>query len=310
MYLGFYGLERPPFGPTPDPSFLYLTPDHQEALAQLLYGVQERKGFIVLTGEVGTGKTTLLHALRHRLDADTAVAFVFDSSLSFEGLLEYVLEEFGVGKDAQTEAQRLIALNTFLIERRRAGLNTVLILDEAQNLEPRTLERIRLLSNFETASEKLLQIVLAGQPELRDRLDLPALRQLKQRIGLRCRIRPLTRDETRDYIRTRLRMAGTRSAAIFTDRAVARIARYARGVPRVINIVCDHCLALGYGEQRRRIDRNLVDEAIDYFESEERSGLGRRLRRLARPVVWGALVGAAALAGMAAVAWHWRLVLP
>ncbi|MDP2700761.1 MAG: AAA family ATPase, partial [Candidatus Rokubacteria bacterium] len=206
--LAFFGLRQRPFNPTPDPAFLYASPGHQEGLAHLQYGVQEHKGFILLTGEVGTGKTTLLRTLLSRLDGNTASAFVFDTTLPFEGLLEYMLEDFGVAKPGESHAQRLIALNNFLIERRRAGQNTVLVLDEAQNLDVRALEQIRLLSNFETHTEKLLQIVLAGQPELLDKLDRPELRQLKQRISLRCRILPLTADQTRDYIRTRLRIAG------------------------------------------------------------------------------------------------------
>src|SRR5256886_10265930 len=197
--LVFFGLQQKPFNATPDPRFLYLSPGHREGLAQLVYGVQEQKGFILLTGEVGTGKTTLLRALLSRLDSHTAAAFVFDTTLPFEGLLEYILEDFGVAKAGESHVQRLIALNNFLTERRRAGQNSVLILDEAQNLDLRALEQIRLLSNFETHTEKLLQILLVGQPELLDTLDRPELRQLKQRIGLRCQILPLTPEQTRDY---------------------------------------------------------------------------------------------------------------
>src|SRR5204862_4846810 len=200
MYLKFFGLLEKPFNPTPDPRFLYMSPGHREALAQLLYGVQERKGFIVLTGQVGTGKTTLVHALRQRLNGQTAVAFVFNSTLPFDGILEYALQDLGVPKAGESRAQQLIALNNFLVERERAGQNTVLILDEAQNLDASTLEQVRLLSNFETPTSKLLQIVLVGQPELKARLQLPELQQLKQRIGLRCQIPPLASDEIRDYI--------------------------------------------------------------------------------------------------------------
>ena len=210
MYLTFYGLTEKPFNSTPDPKFLYMSSAHREALAQLLYGTQERKGFIVLTGKVGTGKTTLLHALRQRLNGQSAIAFVVNSGLSFDALLEYVLADLGIAKGGDSRAQRLIALNTFLIERERAGQNTVLIIDEAQNLDEATLEQIRMLSNFETPTSKLLQILLVGQPELKTRLASPELRQLKQRVGLRCQIPALTPEETRAYIRTRLRIAGAR----------------------------------------------------------------------------------------------------
>jgi general secretion pathway protein A len=275
MYLNFYGLERKPFNTTPDPHFLFLTPSHREALAQLVYGVNEHKGFIVLTGEVGTGKTTLLQTLLKRLSGNTAVAYIYNSTLPFDEILEYMLADFGIAKPGESRAQRLFALNNFLIERRRAGQNTVLLIDEAQNLDAPTLEQVRLLSNFESPTDKLLQILLVGQPELKAKLDLPELRQLKQRIGLRCRIAPLTGVETRDYIRTRLRVAGARHAQLFTEAAVRRIAEYAGGIPRVINIVCDHCLLVGYADQTREIDRDIVERAIQYLEDGQ---LPRRRR--------------------------------
>jgi len=270
MYLPFYGLTEKPFNATPDPKFLYMSPGHREALAQLVYGTQERKGFIVLTGKVGTGKTTLLHALCQRLNGQSAVAFVVNSALPFDELLEYVLEDLGVTTTGDSRAQRLIALNNFLIERERAGQNTVLIVDEAQNLDATTLEQIRLLSNFETPTTKLLQILLVGQPELKARLNLPELRQLKQRVGLRCQIPSLTLEETRAYIRTRLRIAGARDLGLFADSAVARISAYSGGIPRLINTVCDHCLLFGYADQKRRIDRHVVNHAIDYLEEGTR----------------------------------------
>jgi general secretion pathway protein A len=304
MNLTFYGLASKPFETTPDPKFLYLAPGHREALAQLTYGLQERKGFILLTGEVGTGKTTLVHSLLKRLDAKTAVAVVFNTTLPFDQILEYTLEEFGIPRPGDSVAQRLIALNSFLRERCRAGLATVLIVDEAQNLAPETLEQIRLLSNFETATEKLLQIVLVGQPELRARLEQPELRQLEQRIALRCQIPPLTAKETRDYVRTRLRIAGAADLGLFTEPALSRIADYARGIPRIVNLVCDHCLVIGYADQQRRIDRDTVTEAIDYLEagSRRRRRTGGLARVLATRVVgWTviAMVGSAGVAGLA-----------
>jgi general secretion pathway protein A len=306
MDLAFYGLSSKPFETTPDPKFLYLAPGHREALAQLTYGLREHKGFVLLTGEVGTGKTTLVQSLLRRLDAKTAVAFVFNTTLPFDQILEYILEEFGIPHPGDSSAQRLIALNTFLTQRSAAGLTSVLIVDEAQNLAPETLEQIRLLSNFETPTEKLLQIVLVGQPEIRAKLELSELRQLKQRVALRCEIPALTARETRDYIRTRLRIAGAADLGLLTERALGRIAEYTRGIPRLINIVCDHCLLIGYADQQRRIDRTTVDEAIEYLEAGSRRsgrarGLGRRLAM--RAVGWTAiaLVGLAGVAGMAGV---------
>ncbi len=316
IYLGFFGLQKDPFGVTPDPEFLYLTSGHREALAQLTYAVQERKGFILLTAEVGTGKTTLLHAFRSQLDSNTAVAYVTNSMLPFQGILEYMLEEFEIDKPGETHTQRLVTLQNFLVERHRAGQNTVLILDEAQNLYPQTLEQIRLLSNFETTKEKILQIVLVGQPELRANLDTPGLRQLSQRIGLRCSIPPLGLSGTRNYIRARLRIAGASDAQIFTDSALSRIAEYAKGIPRIINTLGDHCLLIGYADQTRRIDREIVDEAITYFEAGRRPTQRRRLgirwtratHRRARPprmtaLRWGLVgVSAAVVTGVISVA--------
>ena len=302
MYLDFYGLKEHPFKTTPDPKFLFRTPSHREALAQLSYGVNQRKGFIALTGEVGTGKTTLLHALMERLDQNTAVALIFKSTLPFDAVVDYMLEDFRIATPANTEAQRLVALNNFLLERYSMGQNTVLILDEAQNLEPKTLEEIRLLSNFETPSEKLLQILLVGQPELRTKLNLPELRQLRQRIALSCGLRPLTVSETRDCIRTRLRIAGAQDLGVFADRAVMRIAQYTAGIPRLINILCDQCLVIGFADQQRRIGRHIVEQAIESLEdgvlSRRRSwALGRRVRLT--PVRWSLTVFVGLLLGAA-----------
>jgi general secretion pathway protein A len=305
MDFAFFGLQEAPFTPTPNPRFLHLTPAHREALAQLLYGIQQKKGFMLLTGEVGTGKTTLLQALLQRLDETTAVAFITNSMLGFDGILEYVLEDLGIAKPGEASlAQRLFALQNFLVERQRAGQNTVLILDEAQDLDPPTLERIRLLSNFETASEKILQILLAGQPEVRAKLDLPELRQLKQRIGLRCSIPALPLEQVGDYIKTRLRIAGAHDLGLFSLEAVTRIAEWSGGIPRLINIVCDHCLLFAYADQVRRIGRDIVEDAITYMQDGERRrstrrGLLRRWRMT--PFRWTSLAAVAvAAAGLAA----------
>jgi general secretion pathway protein A len=299
--LAFFGLSREPFNPAPDPSFLFLSPGHEDALGLLVYGVTERKAFMLLTGEIGTGKTTLLQALMAQLSNHTAVAFVTQSTLPFEGIVECILDGFGIAKPGQSTAQQLLALQAFLMDRYHAGQNAVVILDEAQNLTLETLEQIRLLSNLETRAAKILQIVLVGQPELATKVERPELRQLDQRIALRCRTVPLTASETRDYIQTRLRVAGATTPGMFSDEAVERIARETRGIPRLINNVCDYCLVIGYADQRRRIDRKIADEAIRYFRKP--SGWSRRLRRLARrrAFVWMSGAGVAAATGLVAV---------
>jgi type II secretory pathway predicted ATPase ExeA len=266
MYLTFYGLNEKPFASTPDPRFLYFTPGHREALAHLTYAVQDNTGFLVLTGEVGTGKTSLLKALLKQLDGSAAVAFIVNSALSFDGLLEYMLEEFGIPTPGASRAQRLVALQRFLIERTGAGQNVALILDEAQHLDPDTLEQIRLLSNFETPTQKHLQILLVGQPELRAKLALPELRQLQQRITLRAVIPSLSSQEIGQYIRWRLQTAGARDLDLFTKRAIGRIAAYAGGIPRIVNMVCEHSLLIGYAHQRRRLGEHVAERAIRYLE--------------------------------------------
>jgi len=298
MYLQFYGLRETPFSPTPDPKFLFQSARHREALAQLVYGVRERKGFIVLTGEIGTGKTTLLRTLLERLDDTHPVAYIHNSALPWDGLFEYMLHDWGLTGTGTTHAQRLVAFNEFLIEQHRLGRSPVLVIDEAQNLSIESLEAVRLLSNFETTNAKLLQILLVGQPELRDKLNAPELRQLKQRIGLRCHIGPLGPEEARQYIRHRLRIAGATDAGIFTDGAVQRITEYSRGIPRVINTLSDHCLISGYADSKRRIDVRMVEDAIEYLEDGERPRWKRRTQVRLTPSagwVWAARSGVAAL---------------
>jgi general secretion pathway protein A len=286
MYLKFYGLMEKPFELAPDPRFLFQTPGHREALAQLVYGVQEQKGFILMVGEVGTGKTTLLRTLVQRLNGQAECAFIVNSTLPFDELLEYTLADFGVEDPGGTRAQRLMALNHFLIRQRRAGRKTVLIIDEAQNLDIQTLEQIRLLSNFETSSGKLLQIILSGQPELHSKLKLPQLRQLKQRIALRCVLQPLADEEVGQYIINHFRVAGARGRQPFTTTAIVGIARYSGGIPRIVNIICDHCLLIGYANQVREIDGDTVRRAVDYLESGA-SGVGwKQFLRAGRPVDW------------------------
>src|SRR5205807_2057073 len=239
------------------------------ATAAVGFGLVVVAGTSFVIAHDNQGLVTLLTP-SERLDATTPVAYVHNSALDIEGLLEYILQDWGVKSVAQTHAQRLFELNEFLIDQHKKGSSPVLVIDEAQNLSVPTLEAVRLLSNFETTSQKLMQILLVGQPELRDKLTLPELRQLKQRVGLRCHIPALSPEETRQYIRHRLRIARATDAGIFSDAAIQKISDYSQGTPRVINIVCDHCLLSGYADSKRRIDAGIVQEAVEYLEEGER----------------------------------------
>jgi general secretion pathway protein A len=284
MYLKYFELTEKPFELTPDPKFLFLTPGHREALAQLTYGVQERKGFILMSGEVGTGKTTLLRSLLHRHGSQVEYAFIMNSTLPFDEILEYALADLGVADPRGSRAQRLMALNRFLIEQHRAGRTTILVIDEAQNLSVEALEEIRLLSNFETSSGKLLQIILSGQPELHAKLQLPQLRQLKQRIALRCTLKPMAEDEVEQYIAAHLRLAGARRP-LFTPAAVRHIAMYSAGIPRIVNMVCDHCLLHAYANQSREIDADNAKRTTRYLEEDQLPGGWTHPLRAGRPAV-------------------------
>jgi general secretion pathway protein A len=260
MYLQHYGLLRAPFEMTPDPAFLYLGESHQEGLATLVYGVRARKGFVMLTGEVGTGKTTLLHALLSQLDPNALAAFVFNPRVEALDFFRLVFEEYGITTPCSTKGEYLIALNKFLIERLERDHPTLLIVDEAQNLSADMLEEIRLLSNLETPTSKLIQIMLVGQPELEEKLARNELRQLRQRIVLRFRLRPFEADETEHYVQERLRLAGYTGKGLFKRGALARLHELTGGVPRLINVVCDGALLLGYGRGETMIDTAAIEE--------------------------------------------------
>jgi len=285
MYENFYKLTAKPFSVTPDPRFLYLSESHKEALANLLYGVQERKGFILLTGEVGTGKTTLIHTLIGRLEEGTRTAFIFNTRLGPRDFFRYMFEEFGIPSEPRTKSESLIALNHFLIDRLRKQKNTVLIVDEAQNLSPVLLEEIRLLSNLETPTEKLIQILLVGQPELSDKLSLPELRQLRQRISVRFHIQPLSIEETRAYVIERLRIAGNPYDRIFDEGALEAVYGLSGGIPRLINLICDSAMLAGFARGEKAIDAGLVRDAVADLELETiprraaGGGLRGRMRR-------------------------------
>lgn len=266
MYRPFYGLLRSPFEMTPDPAFLYLGEAHREGLATLVYGVRARKGFVLLTGEVGTGKTTLLHALLSQLDANTTAAFLFNPKLEPLDFFRVLFDEFGIEEPCRTKADYLLALNRFLIARLEKGLPTLLIVDEAQNLSPEMLEEIRLLSNLETPTSKLIQIMLVGQPELNEMLRRPDLRQLRQRIVLRHHLRPFDEKETAAYVEERLRLAGYTGSGIFDRGALREIHEVTGGIPRLMNIVCDGALLLGFGRELPVIGRAQIREVAQDLE--------------------------------------------
>jgi general secretion pathway protein A len=270
MYKSFYGLKDNPFNVNPDPRFLYFTKEIEEAFSGLKYGVQNRKGFITLTGEVGTGKTTLVNRLLDWLHEEgVRTAFLFNSRMNSSQLFDFILAEFGIACESRSKSQLLMKLNGWLLDRFRAGETTVLIVDEAQNLTYPVLEEIRLLTNLETSTEKLLQIVLSGQPELEEKLKLPQLRQLRQRIMLRCKTSPLSKEQTHDYIVERLRIAGADGPPIFSPEAVDMVHKYSVGIPRVINLLCEHSLINAYVEQQRPITAKTVEEVAKEFEFDQ-----------------------------------------
>ena len=267
MYKKFFGLKENPFNVNPDPRYLYLTPNTQEALACLTYGIETRKGFILLTGEVGTGKTTLINKLLEWLHKERVfTAFVFNPRLSVSQFFDFMMADFGIPCESRQKGQMLLKLNQWLLDRYQAGERAVLVVDEAQNLSPQMLEEIRLLTNLETSTEKLLQIVLAGQPELEQKLNQPQLRQLRQRITLRAKTRQLTLEETQGYIQERMRIAGAENPDIFSPEAVAAVHRFARGIPRVTNLLCEHALVSSFVDQKNPVPPEIVEEVARDFD--------------------------------------------
>jgi general secretion pathway protein A len=270
MYKTFFGLRENPFNINPDPKFLHRTARIQEALEQLTYGIQNRKGLLLLTGEVGTGKTTLInHLLDWLRQQEIPTAFIFNSHLKVNHLFDFILNDFGITADFRLVSNMLLELNQWLIKRFRTGSSPVLIVDEAQGLSFELLEEIRLLLNLETASEKLLQIVLVGQPELEDKLKRPEMRQLRQRIALRCNTAPLTLAEARGYVADRLRIAGATREPVFESDAVEALHYYSRGIPRVMNLLCEHALINSYVEGINPVPPRMVEEAAQDFLMEE-----------------------------------------
>jgi len=271
MYASHFKLRENPFSLTPDPKYLFLSRQHREALNHLIYGIKEKKGFIVVTGGIGTGKTTLSRALLSGMDPSVETALIFNSYLSDMELLEVINQEFGiplVGVD-RTKRRYIDTLNAFLLANHRAGKNSVVLIDEAQNLSRNVLEQIRMLSNLETETEKLLQIVLVGQPELRELLVQPSLRQLNERIAVRYHLDALLEDDVPDYIVHRLTVAGNTGHLSFADDAFGSIYDFSRGNPRRINILCDRALLIAYAGNGLEIDRKIIKLAIKDLKSSD-----------------------------------------
>ena len=279
MYCEFFGFKESPFNITPDPRFIFLSKNHQETFAHLLYGIQQHSGFIEIIGEVGTGKTTVLRALLGQLEEERyRIALIFNPCLSAQELLCSINREYGLAADHLSTAKLLDELNGFLLAENAAGRTVVLVIDEAQNLDARVLEQIRLISNLETESDKLIQIVLAGQPELARLLEAPELRQLSQRITVRHELFPMDFDDTCTYINHRMELAGGWRAATFEEGALKRIFRYSGGLPRLINVICDRALLIGFTQDSRNITHRMADEAI--------TEISRGSRGTAPPLPW------------------------
>jgi general secretion pathway protein A len=279
IYNAYFGFSENPFNISPDPEFLYRSPQHEEALANLIYGVRSRKGFIVLTGEVGTGKTTMLECLRDYLESQRIeFAFIFNSRLTPDQFFEMMAFDFDLQCDRKSKPEILFALNALLIQQAERGRTSVLIVDEAHNLDWEVLEEIRLLGNLETRQGKLLQIILAGQPELDRKLDAANLRQLKQRIVLRCSLSPLTPEEVVAYIETRLARAGMPNQSIFSPDVLEEVYKRSRGIPRLINLLCDNLLVTAFAMEQRVATVDMLDEVCEDLRLEWPGSRDRRGR--------------------------------
>jgi general secretion pathway protein A len=267
MYLEFYGLKEMPFGLTPDPKYIFKTESHLEVLATIRYAVEHNKGLVVVTGEVGTGKTTTLRAAIQQFTDEVQCVYTFNPFLTASEFYEQLADEFDLGlKRTASKPELLSALGHTLALRHSKELRTVLVVDEAHGLPTALLEEIRLLMNFETNSEKLLQVILSGQPELQDVLNRPQLRQLKQRVSLRCEVKPLSLFEINKYVRFRLKQAGARNVNLFDNAAIGLIGSVSQGIPRVVNNVCDNALLYGYAAGAEMVTRNIIADVIEALD--------------------------------------------
>ncbi|MFA6129680.1 MAG: AAA family ATPase [Candidatus Omnitrophota bacterium] len=266
MYCQFYGLKERPFNVTSDPAFFFSSKKHKEAISHLVYGVSQRKGIIVLTGEIGTGKTTTCRFFLNQVGKNVKTAFILNPAFSETQLLESIIKDFGISPKNKVKLDMVWELNNFLLRESNAGNNLVLIVDEAQNLKPNLLELIRLLSNLETEKDKLLQVILVGQPELNNRINLYDLRQLRQRIMVRYHIGPLDEDEIKPYINHRLQVAGARNIK-FSDEAIDAVSRFSAGTPRLINMLCDRALLAGFVVETNNIGIDIIKRCTEELDS-------------------------------------------
>jgi general secretion pathway protein A len=298
MYTQFYSLTKKPFDIAPDPDFLFLSESHREALAHLIYAARERKGFTVITGEVGTGKTTLVHSFLNQLDGKIKTAYIFNPKLTSIDFLRYICEDFGLKEEKHSKGQYIAQLHNFLLDHYSRNKQVILIIDEAQNLPPGLLEEVRLLTNLETSKSKLLQVILIGQPELNTVLNSQLFRQLKQRISLRFHLQPLDEQETKKYIESRLISAGAMDPHIFTNKALEKIYTYSRGIPRLINNISDNALLIGYSETKKIIGPQIIKEAFNKLEALPNKRKKKKNRLLIGILLLGIMVALTLMAYM------------
>jgi len=277
MYNKFYGLKESPFNLTPNSRFFFASHKHTEALDSLIYAIDQRKGFVVITGEIGSGKTTVCRTLLSKLDKHTQIALITNTHLSGKDLLMTILEEFEIDFVPGSKSKLLSQLNAYLINQMQRDNNVVLIIDEAQNLKPSVLEEIRMLSNLETETEKLIQIILMGQPELKQKLSLNSLEQLRQRVAVYFHLSPLSQEEAQEYIRYRLKVASGSDREYFSAGALMAIYEFSKGVPRVINQLCDNALLTGYVNEAQVIDETIVKEVMNESAIHQLSGMKRKV---------------------------------